>query len=78
MHVEEKTAMRILADARRCIDADHRQANELPDPQREHRVAEYARQVDQCGRITAWLPPAEPRTSYRSRFAYGDVLRPRR
>jgi len=79
MHAEEKITMRVLADARRCIDADHRQANELADPERGRRVAEYARQVEQCGHIVAWLAPSQPRTpSCRSRFADGDVLRPRR
>ncbi|HOD83923.1 MAG TPA: hypothetical protein PKG77_21075 [Phycisphaerae bacterium] len=70
--------MRILTAARAAIDADHRQANELPDPERERRVAIYAAQVEACGRITAWLPPAEPRSRSRSRFYHGDVLRPHR
>lgn len=77
MHVEEKIAMRILAEARRCIDANRGQANELPDSERDRRIAIYAAQVAANGRITAWLPPAEPRTMRRSRFAYGDILRPR-
>jgi hypothetical protein len=78
MHVEQKIEMRILTEARRAIDADHRVEAELPDPERDRRVAVYASQVAASGRITAWLPPAEPRAVYRSRFAYGDILRPHR
>ena len=42
MHVEEEVAMRILTEARRAIDANHREVNELPDSERERRVAVYA------------------------------------
>ena len=77
MHVEQKIEMRILTAARRAIDADHSTANELPDPERDRRVGIYTAQVEANGRITAWLPPVEPRTLYRSRFAGGDILRPR-
>ena len=78
MHIEQMYEMRILTLARKAIDANHRGEAELPDPERERRVCEYTRQVEACGRITAWLPPAEPRTTYRSRFVNGDVLRPHR
>ncbi|MFB3894077.1 MAG: hypothetical protein ACE15C_18880 [Phycisphaerae bacterium] len=78
MHAEQKLDMRILTAARAAIDADHRLENELPDPERERRVGIYAAQVEAAGRITAWLPPAEPRTTYRSRFVHGDALRPHR
>lgn len=78
MHAEEKIAMRILTEARRAIDADHRRENELPDPERERRVAIYAAQVEASGCITAWLPPSQPRTVRRSRFVHGDILRPHR
>ncbi len=79
MHAEQKIEMRILTEARRAIDAHHRTEAELPDPERQRRVAIYAAQVEASGRITAWLPPAQPRTpSYRSRFASGDILRPSR
>jgi len=78
MHAEQRTEMRILTLARAAIDANHAVANELPDPERERRVGEYARQVEECGRITAWLPPAEPRARRYSRFDLGDALRPHR
>ena len=78
MHVEQKMEMQILTEARRAIDADHATANELPDIERDRRVAVYAVQVEASGRITTWLPPAEPRTVYRSRFSDGDILRTRR
>jgi len=78
MHAEQKMEMRILTAARAAIDADHRLEAELPDPERDRRVAIYAGQVEQHGRITAWLPPAEPRNQYRSRFVHGDILRPHR
>jgi len=78
MHAEQKIEMRILTVARAAIDANHRAEAELPDPERQRRVAIYAAQVEAAGHITAWLPPSEPRTTYRSRFACGDVLRPRR
>ena len=78
MHAEQRTEMRILTLARAAIDANHAVANELPDPERERRVSIYAAQVAGSGRITEWLPPAEPRTRYRSRFYHGDVLRPHR
>ena len=74
MQMEQKMEMRILTEARAAIDADHRLKNELPDPERDRRVEAYTRQVEQCGHITAWLPPAEPRSPRRSRFVYGDVL----
>lgn len=78
MHAEQKREMRILTEARAAIDANHAVANELPDPERQRRVALYAAQVAAAGHITAWLPPSEPRTTYRSRFEGGDALRPRR
>lgn len=79
MHIEEKIAMRNLTESRRWFNAAGRLRAELPDAERARRVAEYARQVEECGRIVAWLPPSEPRTpAYRSRFADGDAMRPRR
>ena len=80
MHMEQKTEMRNLAQARARIDANRGQANELPDPERDRRVAIYAAQVERCGYITKWMPPSEPRTAAhrRSRFADGDILRPKR
>jgi len=78
MHVEEKIAMRTLAEARAAIHANHRQKTELTNLERERRVREYARQVEACGCIFAWLPPAEPRPRYCSRFRNGDILRPHR
>ena len=76
MHAEQKLEMRILTAARAAIDANHAVANELPDPERERRVSEYARQVAASGRITEWLPPAEPKARRYSRFDLGDILRP--
>jgi hypothetical protein len=72
--------MAILAKARAAIDASRGKPNELPDPERERRVAIYARQVATSGRITAWLPPSDVREAYlasRSRFVGGDALRRR-
>ncbi|MBN2582000.1 MAG: hypothetical protein JXL80_02955 [Planctomycetes bacterium] len=79
MHAEQKMEMRILTEARAAIDANRGHANELPDPERQRRVAIYAAQVEARGRITIWLPAVQPRTpSYRSRFEGGDALRPHR
>jgi hypothetical protein len=77
MHIEQMNEMRILTEARAAIDANRREANELPDPERERRVVAYASQVEQSGRITKWLPPSEVRAAYlsrRSRFDNGDML----
>jgi hypothetical protein len=76
MYIEQRTEMRILAEARRWIGGNHRQANELSDPERERRVAEYARQVAENGCIVAWMPSEvrEVRRRPTTRFAYGDAL----
>ena len=76
MHAEEKKNMAILAAARAAINENHRHANELPDPERERRVAIYAAQVAQHGRIY-WLPASPVRDGHaarRTRFADGDAL----
>jgi len=81
MHVEERISMTILAKARAAIGESRGKPNELPDPERERRVAIYARQVERHGRIINWLPPSDVRDAYlssRSRFADGDVLGVRR
>jgi hypothetical protein len=79
MHAHEKIEVRNLTETRRRIDANRMLRPELPIAERTRRVAEYARQIEAYGEIVAWLPPAEPRTpAYRSRFADGDALRPRR
>ena len=81
MHVEERVSMAILAKARAAIGESRGKPNELPDPERERRVAIYTKQVQRHGRITAWLPPSDVREAYlstRSRFADGDVLGTRR
>ena len=77
MHIEEKIAMRILADARRGLDlrTDEAYGSEA---ERAARVEAYARQVAETGRIREWLPRVEPHRGHRrGRFAFGDVLRPR-
>ena len=78
MHIEEKIAMRNLAESRRWLNAAAQLRPELPDAERTRRVAEYARQIEAYGCITTWLPRSEPRRpAYRSRFADGDAMRPR-
>jgi len=81
MHVEEKRALAALAAARAAIGESRGKPNELPDPERERRVAIYARQVERHNRIVNWLPPSDVRPAYlasRSRFADGDALGVRR
>ena len=81
MHVEEKRALAALAAARAAIGESRGKPNELPDPERERRVAIYARQVQKYNRIVNWLPPSDVRPAYlatRSRFADGDALGVRR
>lgn len=77
MHIEEKIAMRILADARRGLGLSTEEAYGS-DAERALRVEAYARQVAETGRIQKWLPRIEPHRGHRhGRFAFGDVLRPR-
>jgi len=74
---DEKISMKILAAARAAIGESRGHANELPDPERDRRVAVYAQQVEQHGRIVAWLPSSTVRKAYlcrRTRFADGDAL----
>jgi len=81
MHVEERISMTILAKARAAIGESRGKPNELPDPERERRVAIYGAQVARHGRIINWLPPSDVRDAYlstRSRFADGDALGVRR
>lgn len=76
MHIEQRIADRDLTQARRWLNAAGQLRSDLPDAERDRRVAEYARQIEAHGSIVAWLPPSEPRTpAYRSRFADGDTLR---
>ena len=75
MHNERKIDGRILTEARRCIDANRGHGSELPDPERDRRVAIYAAQVAATGHIITWLPPSQPRMpSRRTRFTDGDAL----
>jgi hypothetical protein len=75
-HQDEKETMRNLAESRRWLNFNGLRQFELPDPERERRVEEYARQVAEHGAIVQWLPASEPRDpAYRSRFADGDALR---
>lgn len=60
MHVEEVVAMRTLAAARRWLNGHGMKRFDMTDAERERRVAEYARQVAEHGRITAWLPRPGP------------------
>ena len=77
MHIEEKVAMRILADARRWLNRHgmHEQSAFTPE-EADRRVAFYAAQVAAGGRITRWMAAAPPkhRTRYRTRFAFGDAM----
>ena len=68
MHMEQKTEMRNLAQARAWIDANHRQKNELADGERQRRVVEYTRQVEEHGCITEFLPPPDQRGMRRRRM----------
>ncbi|MCJ7544774.1 MAG: hypothetical protein MUP47_09480 [Phycisphaerae bacterium] len=61
MHIEEKVAMRILAGARRWLNANGLERRYLTDEERQRRVAEYTRQVTSHGCIVAWLPPPDQR-----------------
>jgi hypothetical protein len=74
MHIEEKTDMRILVEARRGLGLETAEA--LGDPaERARRVEFYARQVSESGHIRWWLPRTEPRRGHRhGRFAFGDAL----
>jgi len=77
VHIEERKNMAVLAAARAAIGESRGHANELPDPERERRVAVYARQVEQHGRIVAWQPASPVRDEYmcrRTRFDDGDAL----
>jgi len=77
MHENQKAEMRTLAAARAAIGENRGHANELPAPERDRRVAVYAQQVEQHGRIVAWLPSSTVRDAYlcrRTRFADGDAL----
>ncbi len=77
MHVEQKTEMRILAGARRWLNANGMKEQSAFTPEEaDRRVAFYAEQVAAQGQITQWLPaaPPKPRTKYRTRFAFGDAL----
>lgn len=61
MHIEEKITMRILADARRWLNAHQLRRFELTDAERARRVEAYRRQVEHDGQITAYLPPPDER-----------------
>jgi len=78
MHCEQTTDMRILADARRWLNASagmHEQSQFTPE-ESARRVAFYAAQVETQGKIKRWLPAATPRPKARcrTRFAFGDAL----
>jgi predicted ATP-dependent protease len=78
MHCEQTTDMRILADARRGLNAHaemHEQSQFTPE-ESARRVAFYAAQVEAEGQITRWLAaaPPKPKTRHRTRFAFGDAL----
>jgi hypothetical protein len=77
MHIEEKIAMRNLADARQWLNANGMKEHSAFTPEEaERRVAFYAAQVAAEGQITRWLAaaPPKPTTRYRTRFAFGDAL----
>jgi len=75
MNSEQKMMDANLTEARRWLNANGLFRFELTVAERARRVAEYARQVATTGRITAWLPPAQPRVHRpRSRWADGDEL----
>ena len=68
MHVEEKIAMRILADARRWLNANGLRRNELADAERTRRVEIYRQQVERDGHIAVFLPPPDERGMKRRRM----------
>jgi hypothetical protein len=59
MHIEEKVSMRVLAEARRWLNAHGLRRFELTDAERVRRVEVYRQQVDRNGHITAFLPPPD-------------------
>ena len=75
MHIEEKTAMRMLADARRWLNANGLKRFDLDEGERTRRAEIYRRQLEQTGRIE-YLPSAPQHRRQRptSRFAHGDAL----
>ena len=67
-----------LARARTWLNASGQLRSDLTDAERTRRVAVYAAQVAEHGRIVEFLPPAAgvaKSPAYRSRFADGDALR---
>lgn len=79
MHAHERAEAKNLSRSRRWLWHHGHFRYELPVEERARRVAEYARQVATYGEIVRWLPPAEPKPpANTSRFAHGDILRPRR
>lgn len=69
-----KLDLDVLADARRGLGLETAEA--YGDPaERARRVDFYARQVEQNGRIEAWMPRVEPHRGHRhGRFSFGDVM----
>ena len=63
---QDKQEMAALAAARSAIGESRGRPNELPDPERDRRVAVYARQVERHGRIVNWLPPSAVRSACRA------------
>jgi len=79
MHAHEKVEARNLSRSRRWLWHNGHFRHELAIEERARRVDEYARQVATHGKIVAYLPPTQPKAREpRSRFADGDILRPRR
>ena len=75
MHTEEKTALRMLANARRWLNVNGLKRFDLDEAERTRRAEIYRRQLEQTGRIE-YLPPAPhcQRQRPTSRFAHGDAL----
>ena len=73
----DKRDLAVLAGARQWLNANGMKEHSafMPD-EADRRVAFYAAQIAVQGQITRWLAaaPPKPRTRYRTRFAFGDVL----
>ncbi len=79
MHAHEVVEAKNLSRSRRWLWSNGHFRYELPIEERARRVEAYRRQIEQHGEIIEWLPPAEPKPpANTSRFAHGDIMRPRR
>lgn len=75
MHIEEKIAMRNLAEARWWLNGHGLRRFDLDEQERARRVGIYRKQLEEAGRIEYLLPePQRERRRAATRFAHGDAL----